>query len=194
MLPHEEHHEFLRLDAQLAAGIHEILLRIIRHEVGSVVHHFHVPFEAILAYHVYDRFLGHPDHIRLFVEVDYHLDDCIHDGLGKHAGEIVPVFRMEGSHERDTLKLGYALRRHTACKGAVGVDYLEVDLGNLGQVPGVYLGHSGHVGMPLGHRYAHIVKHLVIQLAIIGPWYAGRDDLHVSCKFLEPFRVVLHAH
>ena len=180
--------------SQSVPGFDEIFLRIVRHEVGTVVHYLHPALVAVLAYHVYHRFLGHPDEVCMLVELHYQLYDSLHGRLGEHACKVVPVLGMEGGHERDLPLAGYAHRGNAGSERAVRVDYLELDLGDTGNERGVYLGYSGDIRMPERHGHGEIVQHLIGQGGIVRTRHVGCYDIGSPVSCLRPVCIVLHTY
>ena len=193
MLAHEEQHEFAGRHADPLPGFGEEAFRIVGHQVGAVVHDLDLPLVAVFPDDIDHGRLRHPHEVGLLVEVDYGLQHQVHRRPGQHPLEVVAVLRMESRDQGYLLQPRHPQRRMAGGEGAVGMDYPEAYPGYPGQIGGVEFGDSRHIRMPAGHRDRKIVKDLVRQTAVVGPWHVGSDDADSPRLLLHPFGIVLHA-
>ena len=192
MLAHEQEHELVRADAEVAPRIGEIGLGIVGDKVASVVHDLHGALEAVLPDHFFHRGLRDPDLIGPVIKVDDALDDPIHDELRlDHAGEVVAVLGVEGRHHRDIPELGDVRRCKARRKGAVRMDNLEGAVHDLLQEGRVDFREARHIRLAERDRDGEIWKHLVFVDTVVRPRDIGGDDGHAAHFLLHPVRIVL---
>ena len=193
VLAHEQEHELVLSDAELAAHVREILVRIIGDQVATVVHHLHFAFVTVFINDVLDGLLRHPDFVRLLVEGDDGLDHFVHhESALQHAHEVVAVLGVEGGHHGDILHLRNSESSLARAERTVGMDYLELPLKQAGEVDRIHFGHSGDIGMAERDGNRGIAQDFIIVLTVIGRRDVGSDDSHTADLLLEPVSIVFH--
>ena len=192
MLTHKEKDKFFRPYSQRLPRLDEVLIRVVGDQVGAVVHHLDIALVAVGADHVDDGLLRNPDEVSFLVEFDYSLYDQIDRHLWQRAGEVVPVFGVEGCNQRNALDLGNALGSQAGGERTMGMNYPETSLENFGQVYGVHFSYSRHIRRAAGNRDGEEIDYAVVKRRTVRALDLGSHHGNGTDHPLQPVGIILH--